>query len=337
VVAALKLKLLQLPTSKERSTINTEAYNQYLLGRQFYHRNNVDGFRRARQAFEKAVTLDPQYAPAWAGLALATFWVADSAESLAAVISGQDRAVAAAEKAIALAPDLPDGYLARGFVRVPIQWDFEGSRADLEHALALKPDDPDALYNYATVVLRPLGRFPEAIAAARRATELDPLNARVWFTLGSALFHGGQLVAAREALNRSLEISPDQSFTPAALAATYLVEGNASAARDVYPRSTNEIFHLAGADLVEHDLGHSAESQKALGELIAKYAHDGAYQIAQVYAWRGDKDRAFEWLEQARVQRDGGLILLKIDPLLRKLRGDPRYTALLKKINLPVD
>ncbi|TMA27045.1 MAG: tetratricopeptide repeat protein [Deltaproteobacteria bacterium] len=337
VVAALKLKLLQPPTSKERRTVNIDAFNEYLLGRQFYHRNNVEDFRRAKQAFEKAVTLDPDYAPAWAGLALATFWVADSAESVAAIAAGQDRAVAAAEKAIALAPELPDGYLARGFVRVPIQWDFEGSRADLERALRLKPDDPDALHNYANLICRALGRFPEGIAAARRATELDPLNARFWVTLGALLSLSGQLDLAREAYNRSLEISPNQSFTPYALGITFLLEGKPAAAKEIFTRSTNEVFKLAGAALAEHDLGHSAESQRVLDELIAKDAHGAAYQIGQVYAWRGETARALEWLERARTQRDGGLVILKVDPLLRKVKGDPRYRALLKKINLPVD
>ncbi len=336
VVAALKVKL-QPPTSRERRTANIDAFNEYLLGRQFFHRNNVDGFRRAKGAYAKAVELDPGYAAAWAGLALATFWVADSAESLSAIKADQDRAVAAAEKAIALAPDLPDGYLARGFVRVPIQWDFEGSRADLERALALKPEDPDALNHYATLVSRSLGRFPEGIAAARRATELDPLNARVWFTLGSVLAMSGQRGLARQALNRSLEISPDQSFTPYALGMTFLLDGEPVAAKDIFPRSSNEIFRLAGAALAEHDLGQLSESQRALDELIRKYGHGAAYQIAEVYAWRGERDAAIEWLERAREQRDAGLTLLKVDTLLRNLHGDPRYLALLKKIGLPVD
>ena len=339
VVTALKLKLLpgQAPTTRDRRTPNLKAFNEYLLGREFFHRNNVDGFRRAKEAFERAVALDPGYAAAWAGLAMATFWVADSAESVSAIKEGQDRAVAAAEKAIALAPDLPDGYLARGFVRVPIQWDFDGARADLERALALKPDDPDALNNYAGLVARSLGRFPEGIAAARRATELDPLNARVWFTLGSLLSVSGQLGPAREALTRSLEISPEQAFTPFPLGMTFLLEGKPGAAKEIFPLSSNEVFRLTGAALVEHDLGHFAESQRALDDLIARYGHGAAYQIAQVYAWRGETDRALEWLERARAQRDGGLTLLKVDPLLRSLRADPRYQALLKKMNLLAD
>ncbi len=118
---------------------------------------------------------------------------------------------------------------------------------------------------------------------------------------------------------------------------TYLLEGKPQAAREIFPRSANRVFRLDGAAMAEHDLKHPAESQRALDELIAKEAHDGAYQIAQVYAWRGETDRAFEWLERAMKQRDGGLVLLKVDPLLRSLRGDPRYPALLKKVNLPLD
>jgi hypothetical protein len=89
--------------------------------------------------------------------------------------------------------------------------------------------------------------------------------------------------------------------------------------------------------MAEHDLGHPQESQRALDELIGKFGHSGAYQIAEAYAWRGEMDRAFEWLERARIQRDGGLTFLKMDWLLRKLRGDPRYFALLNKINLPAE
>jgi len=289
------------------------------------------------QAYEKAVALDPNYAPAWAGLALATFWVADSAESLAVLKTGQDRAVAAAEKAIALSPDLPDGFLARGFVRVPIQWDWDGARADLQRALELKPDDPDVLSTYAMLVLRSLGRFPEAIAFLRKAAELDPLNARVWSILGNVLSLSGQQQAAREAFNRSLELSPAQSFTPFSLGTTFLLEGKPAEAMVFYPRSTNDVFRLAGVALAEHDLGHPLESQRALDEMIARFGYNGAYQIAEVHAWRGEKDRAIEWLERARAQRDGGLVLLKTDLLLRKLHGDPRYAALLNKIHLPVD
>lgn len=335
VVGALKLKLLQPPTSSNRRTSSPEAFNQYLLGTQFLHRSNLVDFRRAKQAYEKAVVLDPGYAAAWAGLSMATFWVADSAESLEAVTAGQDQA--AADKAIAIAPGLPDGYQARGFVRVPIQWDWAGARADLLHALALKPDDPDALSTYAYVVLRATGQLPEAVSALRRAVDLDPLNARLWSMVGNVLVLSGQLAAARDAFDRSLEISPEQSLTPFNLGLAFLLEGRPAEANAASARSTNEVFRLQGAAMAAHDLGHARESQRQLDDLIARFSHVGAYQIAEVYAWRGQTDRAFAWLDRARVQRDAGLTLAKVDVMLRKLHGDPRFATLLRSIDLPVD
>jgi tetratricopeptide (TPR) repeat protein len=337
VVGALKLKLLQAPTSKDRRTASTEAYNQYLLARQFLHLNNIDGFQRAAQAYEKAVALDPGYAPAWAGLALATFWVADSSDSLASVTAGQERAVAAAEKAIALGPDLSDGYLARGFVRVPIHWDWEGARADFARALALNPDNPEALMEYSATVLRALGQLSEAATLTRKAAELDPLNARVWSILGTTLAMSHQLGAAREAFNRSLELSPQQSFTPYNMSLTFLYEDQPAAALAASQRSPFEIYRLAGAAEAHHDLGHARESQHALAELIARFGHNAAYQIGQVYAWRGEKGACLPLAgarqgaarRRAREPQSG--------PPLTKLRGDPRYAELLKKMNLQPD
>jgi serine/threonine-protein kinase len=182
-----------------------------------------------------------------------------------------------------------------------------------------------------------MARLPNATAALRTPAELDPLNARIWSNLGNSLAMNGQRGPARDAFNRSLEISPDQSYTPYNMSLIFLVEGKPAEALALSQRSTNEVFRLAGAAEAQHDLGHEKESQQALDQFIAKWGHGGAYQIAQVLAWRGEKDRAFEWLERAVKQRDGGLVNVKVDPLLRNLRGDPRYAALLKKMNLSPD
>jgi hypothetical protein len=99
-------------------------------------------------------------------------------------------------------------------------------------------------------------------------------------------------------------------------------------------RASGEEFRLQGAALAEHDLGKVQVAEQRLAELIAKHADDSAFQIAQVYAWWGDKGKAFQWLDRAYVQHDGGLILAKVDPLLKSLRPDPRYKALLHKMNL---
>src|SRR5258708_32037559 len=106
VVAALKLKLLpgQTPTSKQHRTSNPEVYTQYLLGRQFFNRATLDGYRRAAQAYEKAIAIDPGFAPAWAGLAHAVYWLAGSGGTAAALSPGQRRPPPAGEKAVAPPP-----------------------------------------------------------------------------------------------------------------------------------------------------------------------------------------------------------------------------------------
>ena len=169
----------------------------------------------------------------------------------------------------------------------------------------------------------------------RKAAALDPLNGRVWSGLGGLLVTAGQMKEGREALNRSLEINPTQASAAAWLGFSLLVEGQPGAAFTEYQRSTSDVFRLMGTALTQHTLGQAAASQRALDALIAGYGPSGAYQVAIVYAWRGDHARALDWLERAYAQRDGGLMLLKLDPTMDKLRDDPRYLALMRKLNLP--
>jgi len=95
------------------------------------------------------------------------------------------------------------------------------------------------------------------------------------------------------------------------------------------------VWRQTGVAMAEHAVGNAADSQRALDDLIAKYAHDSAYQVADVHAWRGEPDKAFEWLERAYDQRDGGLSTIKTDPLLKPLWTDARFAAMLKKLGLP--
>jgi serine/threonine-protein kinase len=287
-------------------------------------------------AYEKSLALDPGYAPAWAGLSSATDWVADSADTPKAFTDGMRQARLAADKAVQLAPALADGYVVRALFRASYSWDWDGARADIQRALALSPEDPDVLIGYGGLLVS-LGRAMEGVAVQRKVVQRDPLNARAWRALGAALLFSGQFAEAREPLNRSLEISPVQSIVPMLLGSTYLLEKNPTAALAIFERSSSDMFRRFGLALAAHDLGRAEESQRALDSLIARDADSAAFQIAMVYAWRGDKDQAFQWLERAYRQHDGGLSVLKVNPVVRPLRGDPRYTALLKKMNLPLD
>jgi len=346
VVTALKVKLLpgETPTAKERRTANPEVYSHYLRGRYAMSQAAFTGWQRGVKAYEDAVALDPGYAPAWAGLATATTAVAENDGDPTVFVQGLTRALSMAEKAVALAPDLADGYVARGKLRTEWKWDWSGGVADLERALALSPSDARALRIYSQHVLTSLGRMPEAIAAARKATELDPLSGYSWSALGVALCFNGEVDAARNALIRTGEFAPGFDWPAFWLATIDLLEGEPAKALARYERLSLGWMRLTGIALAQHDLGHVKESQAALEQLVRAdsgsyggLALAAPYQSAEVYAHRRDLDHAFEWLDRAYAFGDTGLSFVKSDPLLRNLRGDPRYRALLKKMNLPLD
>ncbi|HMK87208.1 MAG TPA: protein kinase [Steroidobacteraceae bacterium] len=330
VVAQLRLKLAPLSQSSARRTSNTEAYNQYLLGEQFYNRGTRDGFRLAIEAYRRAVALDPDYVAPHAGLALAEFYFANQTGDA----SGYRRAQAEADEAMALGREDASAYSARGFMRYYITWDWVGAQADLEKALALDPGDTKGQRRYGRL-LATLGRLPEAIAVTKRAIELDPLSSSAWQGLAEYFATTRDFAAAHEATRRALEISPESAFVLNNVATLQLLEGRAEDALATCRKIDNEGYRLYGIAMAEHTLKNPKESQRALEELITKDAASDAFQIAEAYAWRGEKDRAFEWLERSYVQRDAGLAEIKFSPLLGSLHGDPRYQALLRKLKLP--
>jgi TolB-like protein/cytochrome c-type biogenesis protein CcmH/NrfG len=334
VVAALKVKLLSTPEANGRQTTNADAHSQYLVGRELLSRGNWKLAPAAAEAFRRAIRLDPNYVAAWAGLARALH---DAAEDMppAEQTAQRREALASAEKAVALGPQVADGYVERGYLRTWNLRDFAGADADYQRARALAPEDTNVLRGYIGSVLYPTGRIEEGLSLAQQVLKADPLNSGAWRSVGFMQYQHGDFPAARESLQRSLDINPDQSNSAAFVVYSYVVEGKPALALPWVERSANEVFREQAAALVQHDLGHQPEAQRNLDVLIARWANNAAYQIAEVYARWGDKDAAFHWLDRAEQQRDGGMTLLKVDLLLKSLHGDPRYSALMRKMNLP--
>jgi serine/threonine protein kinase/tetratricopeptide (TPR) repeat protein len=333
VVAALKVHLLstQKPAARdELRTENIEAYNQYLRGMEAYNAGDSSGYQRAVTAFSAATALDPRYAAAYARLALARFWQADATSDLA----GYNGALAAADKAVALAPEMAAGYAARGFLRAVFQFDFAGAQADLDTAVALSPGDADVLHRSA-IVLVILGQLSAAIAREQAALALDPLSAEINMRLAFFYVANQQFAEARSLYNKALTIAPKSIRAWYNLGSLDLIENRPQQALADFRQSALPSFSLIGQVEAQYALGHYDESRRILERLIANDGEGNWWGIAEIYALRGDADQAFQWAERAYEHRDAGMTWIKIDPDFRPLRADPRYQALLRKMNLP--
>jgi tetratricopeptide (TPR) repeat protein len=335
VAQALRVRLMPGSGSAADGsrTSNPEVYRLYLLGQQRLRSFTAEANRQAMAAFRQALALEPTYAPAWAGLAHATF--VSSATFEADSASTRPVALAAAEKAISLAPGSVAGYAVRAEIR-RASLDYAGAHADIDRALALNPNDTGTLVELARL-LSSEGQLAAALKASRRSVDLDPLSAEAWVRLSGLLTGTGDLLGVRLAAGKAAVVSGSGGPGDYYVILAELGANDPTSALREARRSDLDWVRLSGVAMAQHSLGHAAESQAALDELIAGHQREAAYQVAQVYAWRGEPDRAFTWLERAYQLRDTGIGHVTYDPTLRGLRGDPRYKALLRKLKLPVD
>jgi serine/threonine protein kinase/Flp pilus assembly protein TadD len=327
VVASLKLKLLPEGGDPHRSDI-PEAYNLYLLARQLNRRGNIEDSEHAIAAYQQAIALDPSYAAAYAGLSFAETAIANRSQDATRFALAHD----AADKALSLAPQLPDAYRARSLFRLETL-DFAGARTDSEKALTLAPGQ-SAVQSLYGVQIAAFGKIAQAITAMNKAIDLDPLSDYAWANVGLYETVNRNYPAARHALERAIVINPTNESYHFALGQLDLLQGRFAPARAEFAKQSSDANRRVAIAMVEHASGHEKESQQALQELIAKHAGDMAYQVGDVYAFRGETDKAFEWLDRAYQQHDSGLSGIAYDPLLSGLKTDPRYAALLTKLKL---
>src|SRR6266849_6325212 len=313
--------------------VNAEAFDAYMEGRFFLGRDNDGDLNRAASYYEQAINLDSSYALAWVGLSRARFRQAD--RGFIPHEEGQRQAREAAEQALVLDPSLPEAHALIGQIKRLVDWDWMGANASLQRALALDPANPAVLYSASTLA-GSLGHFEEARELVRRSIALDPRNAASRESLAQVCWAMGRQDEAEANFKKALELNPGLPGVHESLGLVYLVQGRVQDALVEIEREPMAALRLRGQAVVYYALGRKKESDTALSEFIAKYQTSAAFQIADVHAFRREPDKAFEWLERAYVQHDGGVASTKWDPLLKNLRGDPRYMAFLKKLRLPL-
>ena len=333
VAESLKVTLLgsQDRPAQRGAPSNVEAHNAYLQGHFHFQRRNLEDYRKAVGYFDQAIQLDPDYALACAERSEAWTFIGD--------LTGQrepawSKARSDAERAVAIAPALAEARAALGWVRFFVDWKFAEGLSDLKRAKELSPSNPTANDLLARVILY-LGRLDEAERQARHAVELDPLSVIAQGNLARVLLFAGKLDEADAAARKAAELQPASASSHRWQVVAAVLRGDrATALREAQlePDEGYRRFELALAQQIQ---GDRQAADAALADLIANGRNQLAYQIAEIYAVRGETDKAFEWLQISLDNHDTGLLSLLIDPLIRGLRGDPRYKSMLEKIGLP--
>jgi TolB-like protein/Flp pilus assembly protein TadD len=325
----------QVQAAEKGGTKNVGAHESYLQGRFFINRHSEKETDRARAAFERATQLDPKFALAWAGLAQTHIWYCNYATEGGQ--KGFNDHLAAARKTVqrslVLEPDLPDALYARATIETNFDYDWKGAAETLRKALALAPQDP-ALLMWAGNLAGTRGEITQSVDLFRRAIALDPVNAQARAFLGGTLSVVGQQEEARAEYARVIELNPSAPFGHAGVGQTYLLQGKFEEAATAAQKDAADWARLLIVSCARWAQKRVPESDAALAELIAKTGETAAYQVAEAYGYRNDKDHAFEWLERARRQRDAGLPALRPDTLLTNLHGDPRWDAFLRTMGL---
>ena len=308
---------------------NPEAHRLYIQGRHFLGRMTREDARKGIGYLREALVLDPGYALVWAELGRALCMEADMDPGArdAAYARGRE----AAERALALEPDLAEGHGTLGWIRFIHDRDWVGARASIDRALELAPANARVL-RWAGTLARALGHLGEAERLQRRALEQDPLGSPIYFNLAVTLHAAERLEEAEAAARKAVELAPEAVALRARLALILLSRGRIDEAFAEALREPSEPHRLWALSMIHRAAGRTEESDQALLQLAADHGGAVPFKIAESYAARGDADAAFAWLGRAYDQWDVGLNETGTDRYFRSLHGDPRWRPFLEKL-----
>ena len=326
----LSLKIGMSPASAPRE-VDPEAYRLMLLGRSLINQATPANSAQAVRYLQESIHRDEKFAQAWAWLAMAR-WVSASS-GWEPFESGFKAAREAAQQALSLQPDLPEAQTAMGCFFYGYEWDWGRARASFQQAALLAPGDALVVSNLARLAIT-VGQTDESVRFGRRAAELDPLNSYVQYALCMAYLQAGRFA---ELEKQAVQFKDLSRVGLKFQALAYLLQGRNEQALQVAEQLQVESPRLFLLTVTQWALRQTTESDASLEQLKAKYSAPAGYQIAEAYALRGAQDEAFEWLEASYRERDTGMIWLKNDPFLKNLHADPRWSAMLRKMNLADD
>lgn len=333
VASALSVELSRKPGENQKhGTANFAAYDAYLKGNALYQLSSgEESARDALTKYEEATALDPGYAAAWSAqsrtlAALANLYLDGNARA-----ATFDNAIAVARKSLALDPDLADAYSALGYATLFGRRNVRAARAPFERSARLGQGQSDVLTRYASYCAF-AGEFDKARTAIFRAAKLDPLNALAQRSTGTVEFAARRYPESIAALRRALVLNPQLNGANAAIAFNQLMMGRVKEAARSVAAEKSDLRRLTGEAMVAQRLGDMAKAQSALRRIESEFGTSALYEQAQVLAQWGETDRGMAALLRAAETGDPGLVLIKTDPLIDALRKRPEFSGLLKQV-----
>jgi tetratricopeptide (TPR) repeat protein len=328
-------------TPEERSRITTapdiapEAQDAYMRGRFALARPGLESYRTAIREFTRALQLDPSDARSWAGLADVYYYMSNVYLPPA---QAMPLSRAAAEKALALDPNLAGAHAALAVVLCQYEWRWDDADREFRRALELSPNDASASLFYATSLAQ-VGRLEEAGPAFEAARALDPLSLYIASLWVQPDYLSGKYDRLLERLRALAETDSTFGPTLVLMGLCNIGKGRVVEAIPLLERGARASDNSYSKGILGYAYGRAnrpADARRVLATLHdrAKQGHVSGYSFAIVHLGLGERDRAFEWLEAAFRRRDEDLIPISVDPLLAPLRGDPRYQSLLARMNL---
>jgi len=307
-----------------------EAYDLYLRGRSAYDRLDRSGLLESESDYQEALRLDPSFVRAAEALAL-TYYEETDEEFLPSSI-GWQHARDAAQRALSIDANSAPAHAVLALSHAVYEFNWTAADAEISKALASNPRDP-AILDLASRIAAGQGHLHEALRLVKASLSSDPMNPNTYQTQCFWLYFSGDLAGAENAARRAIELSPQGNYAHYLLGQVLLARGDLQGALAAMQAENPDGGRDGGLAIVYYALGRKAESNAALARHVRAYGDEWPYGVAQPYGFRGEADRAFDWLAKAYAKRDPDMRFLRDDPLLARLRGDPRYKALLAMTN----
>ena len=310
-------------------TTDPEAYALFLQARFLRLQNNPEAYENAFQLYQQALSIDPDYPPALEGLA--EMYVYQGLLGMRPVDEASRLAREAIDQALAIDPRFAVGVAGLGWIAILYDHNLAAAARHFEHALMLDPTDLDII-DGAAFLAEALGHLETAVAFKEYAVARDPAGPVGHFDLSLAYLKVGRPDDAATSVRTALTLHPEQFGAWALLGLTLLANGETQAALEAIEQETIDTFRLSGLAFAYYDLGQKDESDRMLAELIEKHADDASIEVAGVFAWRGDNDSAFAWLERARENKETALSNVASHYTFRTLHDDPRWQPFLAEV-----